>query len=103
MSHENPPHLRSPSSEAVYRWHPNVASRVLDGVAFILLNARMLRLNAVGTKMWEQFENGATLPAVVSAITREYEVSADVAARDTERFAADLIERGMLVSEHAYK
>jgi hypothetical protein len=78
-----------------------VASRTLDDTAFILLNSRIIRLNEVGTRVWELFENGSTLEAVVEAIAREYDITKKQAASDTRVFVGELLERELLVPDPA--
>jgi hypothetical protein len=90
---------RDPDPAVAYRWHPNVASRVLDGVAFLLLGGRMLRLNQVGTRMWQHFEHGATYAEVAERIHREFDVDPERAARDADAWVQDLCARSLLVRD----
>ena len=55
------------------KWNPKVACRTLEGTAFILLDSRMVRLNEVGTRIWELFEEGSTVKSVVDQIVEEFE------------------------------
>ena len=41
-------------------------------------------------------ENGATPEELVTAMTQEYDVSADVAARDVDKFLAQLREKALV-------
>ncbi len=81
----------------VYGWHHRVACRTLEGTAFVLLSGRMLSLNAVGTRIWELFENGATVDDVAAQVVDEFETSLDVAKTDTENFVEQLLERDLLI------
>ena len=53
------------STTATFMWNPKVACRTLDETAFILLNSRMVRLNEVGTRIWDLFEIGSSINTVV--------------------------------------
>ena len=79
------------------KWNPRVACRTLDGTAFILLNSRMLRLNEVGTYIWERFENGATLDKVVDGILEEFETTPKKAKADAAAFVKTLVNKEVLV------
>ena len=78
-------------------WNPRVACRTLDGTAFILLNSRMLRLNEVGTYIWERFEDGSTLDQVVEGIVSEFETTAGRAKADAQAFVKQLVAKEVLV------
>ncbi len=90
-----------PGPHGVYSWHPRVASRTLDGTAFLLLDSRMLSLNPVGTHIWEACRDGATLGRVAAEIAQEFATTETTAARDAETFIADLVARGMLIANEA--
>ena len=82
-------------------WNPRVACRTLDETAFILLNSRMVRLNEVGTRIWELFENGSTLDTVVAQIVEEFETSTEQAAEDARVFVSELVEKELLIPVEA--
>jgi hypothetical protein len=79
------------------KWNPRVACRTLDGTAFILLNSRMLRLNEVGTYIWERFEDGATLERVVDGIVSEFDTTPAKAKADAQAFVKVLVAKEVLV------
>lgn len=85
------------SGETWWKWNPRIATRSLEGTAFVLHSGRMLSLNDVGTRVWELFKDGATLQSVAHVIVDEFEVTAAVAQSDVQRFVADLLERQLLV------
>ena len=89
--------MRTERPTTTYRWNPRVACRTLDGTAFVLLDSRMVRLNAVGTRMWELLEQGATLKTVRLRIVKEFDVEARRAAADLQAFVDALQARGLLV------
>ncbi len=79
------------------QWNPRVACRTLDETAFILLNSRMVRLNEVGTFIWELYENGSTVDAVVTEIVEEFETTKERAAEDVNAFVGELVAKELLV------
>ncbi len=85
-------------SGSAFRWNPRVASRTLKGTAFVLLNSRMLRLNEVGTRIWERFEHGATVQEVAAAVVDEFETTLAQAAPDIQELVAELVRKDMLIS-----
>ena len=82
---------------AHYRWNSAVATRTLDGTAFVLAGGRMVRLDEVGTLIWELLKEGSTVASVAERVAAEYDVEVAQAARDAEQFCESLCERGMLV------
>lgn len=79
------------------KWNKKVACRTLEGTAFILLDSRMVRLNDVGTRIWELYEKGSTMKTVVGQIVVEFEAGADRVERDADVFVSELLEKQMLV------
>ncbi len=82
------------------RRHPDVAFRVIDGQAVIVVPATqsMHTLNEVGTFIWQGCE-GKTVDEVVLAVVAEFEVDDATARKDFETFASELAEKRMLVIE----
>jgi hypothetical protein len=78
-------------------WNPRVACRTLDETAFILLNSRMVRLNEVGTFIWEQYENGSTIDAVIALIVEEFETTQVQATEDARSFVGELVQKDLLI------
>jgi len=87
--------MRHPTT---YAWNPRVACRTLEGSAFVLVNSTMVRLNEVGSFIWERFAEPATLASVVEAVVTEFATTAAEARRDAEAFVAALVEKQALVS-----
>ncbi len=81
-----------------YRWHPKIATRTLDGAAFILLGSRMLSLNEVGTCLWQSFERGATIEQACTEVVASFEAQPEQVRKDATQFIDQLLERGMLVA-----
>lgn len=55
----------------------------------------MLTLNESGALLWKTLEQGGSRDAMVAALTGEYDVSAERAAADVERFLNKLAEAGI--------
>lgn len=56
----------------------------------------MMNLNETGVLLWRELEKGAEKEELVSAMTGEYEVSEEVAARDIDEFIEVLKKAGCL-------
>lgn len=56
----------------------------------------MILLNAVSRILWERLTEGADLPALVAAVTAQFDVSAEEATADIEEFLASLRQAGFL-------
>lgn len=78
-------------------WNPRVACRTLDETAFILLNSRMVRLNEVGTFIWEAYEKGSTMDEVIALIVEEFETTKEQAAEDARVFVGELVQKELLI------
>jgi hypothetical protein len=72
----------------------------LDGA--IVLDVRqgqMFNLNFVGSRILELLRSGSTESAIVEGISREFDVSRDLAENDVREFLQDL-KKCRLVEEH---
>lgn len=87
------------TADTVLRRNPEAAHRVIDGTALIVLprQAKMLTLNAVGTRVWELLENRSAAQ-IAKSIASEFDVTEARALADTLEFLRQLDERGMLVA-----
>ncbi|MCM1333864.1 MAG: PqqD family protein [Bacteroides sp.] len=56
----------------------------------------IIRLNETGRFLWEKLKTDTTKEALVEALTREYEVGDEDAARDVNAFVAELSGAGLL-------
>ena len=77
-----------------------VACRVYDGSAEVITldqPVRQHRLNRTATRMWELAADGATVAQMVGGIVERFDVETERAARDVRAFAAELVDRGILV------
>ena len=79
---------------------PNVAWRVLDGTAVLVVpsSPSVQTLNPVGTAVWA-LSDGRSVAAIVDAIVNEFEVERTQAALDVERFVRELEGKQMLIVE----
>jgi hypothetical protein len=75
-----------------------VAAKVMDGEAIIinLESGMYYSMDGAGADIWSLLSEGITLGQVQTAITSRYGVSAEDAAHDVERLAAQLIEERLL-------
>lgn len=56
----------------------------------------IITLNETGAFLWEQLQKESSVEDLVQAMLKEYDVPADVAARDVEVYIAALREKGLL-------
>ncbi|MBR2929896.1 MAG: PqqD family protein [Clostridia bacterium] len=56
----------------------------------------MLTLNETGSMIWRLLEEGATRDELANAVISEYEVSAEEALADVDKFIAKLCDAGCL-------
>ena len=80
-------------------FHPQVASRLVDGEAVIILpqSGQIVVLNEVGSRIWDLADGRHSVGQIAEAIAAEYEVTAEQAIRDVEGFVRQLVEKEMLV------
>ncbi len=73
--------------------HPQVAARVVDGAAVIVLadSAEVNVLNAVGTRVWELCDGARSVGEIAAVIASEFEVTPEQAERDTTQFLESLL------------
>lgn len=86
-------------AERIYpRRSPRVAWRTIDGLAVLMDPDRAVlsTLNAVGTLIWCAADGEKSVAAIAEHVAAEFEVSAEVARGDAERFIAALCRRGLM-------
>ena len=54
----------------------------------------MLTLNETGAFLWQKLQEGVDLEGIVTALTAEYDVPAEIARADAEEFCQKLISAG---------
>jgi hypothetical protein len=57
----------------------------------------MVRLNEVGTFIWELYENGTTIDTVIAQIVEEFETTSEQATADARTFVGELVEKELLI------
>jgi len=53
-------------------------------------------LNEVGARIWSLIDGKRSIKEIVDVITQEYQVSADIAEKDTLSFIDELISKAMV-------
>jgi hypothetical protein len=79
--------------------HPQVAARVVDGTAVIVLasSGEVVMLNAIGSRIWELLDGARTAQDIVHTIVSEYDVTEQQARQDVEEFLQKLMQANALV------
>lgn len=79
--------------------HPQVADRVIDGQAVIVLSdtGDVLILNEGGTWLWERLDGQRTVEELAVALSAEFEVSMDQGRADLQELLEELLRRGAIV------
>ena len=74
------------------------ASRILDGEAVVVLpmESMIYTFDPVGTRIWELLDQSQKVADILGIIQKEYEVSREVAERDTIDFINELVAKKML-------
>ena len=87
---------------AVLTKNPNVAYRIYDGEATVVMPDRseVKVVNAIGSVVWDKIDGKRTVGQIVEsaleAVLRDYEVTPDELRRDILAFLGDLREHGMV-------
>lgn len=77
--------------------HPWVVDAVVDGTTVILgPDMQFVRLDAVGTAIWELIGQGHDIDGVAGGLTERYDVSMETAREDVEEFVEHLHTVGLL-------
>lgn len=76
----------------------NIAWRLIDGEAVIITPAdsTMHSLNETGTRIWELLGQNQTVAQVADRIRQEFDVSPEVAQKDTLWFIQCLSKKGLV-------
>ena len=93
------------SGERRPKRHPDAASRIYEGEAFIVLprKSEYKILNSVGTRIWDLIDGNRTVDQMVQIIADEYEVPVETARNDIDEFIRDLTANEMLINESTDK
>jgi hypothetical protein len=81
-------------SDTVRSTHSQDGAIVLD-----VRQGQMFNLNSVGSRILELLKRGSTESAIVDEITREFEVSRDLAENDVREFIQNL-KKCRLIEDH---
>jgi hypothetical protein len=74
-----------------------IASSHDDGLVLMhLAHGRLFTANRCGARIWRALEARHSPQAIATALSRDYAIPLDVAARHTERFIADLAAHVLL-------
>ncbi len=78
--------------------HAQVASRVVDGQAVIVLSdtGEVQILNEVGTRVWELIDGNHSVRQIAEIIADEFEVTPEDALADTQTFVEKLQKAGAI-------
>jgi hypothetical protein len=78
--------------------NPATAWRVIEGEAVILsVDTKVFRgLNPVGSRVWELIDGARTLDEIATMISREFDVTPEVAAGDVRAFVEALLGKGLV-------
>ena len=83
---------------APHRIRDDVLTAQLEGEAVLLdlHTKRYFRLNATAARIWKGLEDLLTVPQIVDALVREFEVDQAVAEEETARTLSDFRLRGLI-------
>ena len=74
-----------------------VSCPVEDGVAILDLKSNTyFSLDAVGTSIWDQMSNPASLDDLTQAVSAEYEVAPEECRGDIQDLLKDMLQHGMI-------
>ena len=79
--------------------HPQVAARIVDGTAVILLSesGEVNVLNDVGTRVWELSDGAHSVGEILATIVVEYAVTLERAHAEVYEFLQTLIDARMVI------
>jgi coenzyme PQQ biosynthesis protein PqqD len=79
--------------------HPQVASRIVDGEALLVLadSGEVTVLNGVGSRIWELVDGSRSVGQIVDTIVTEYDTTREQAEQDVSSFIQELVDNKMLV------
>ncbi len=88
----------TPLSDETPRVSPDVLAAHLEGEAVLLHlgTKRYYRLNETGAVIWKGLERGLDAPAIVSELTKEFEVDPRIAEAELRSTLEELRQRGLL-------
>ena len=83
-----------------YVRHPQLAGRVVDGLAFIVTaeDNKLITLNAAATLLWQELKEPQNSDHLAAALSARYEVSLENAKADVQECLDDLVARQILTT-----
>ncbi|MBI4955636.1 MAG: PqqD family protein [Myxococcales bacterium] len=98
MAQPTEPSADAPPDDQPLRVPPDVLSRMLDGEAVILdlTSGTYFGLDAVGSRIWELIQAGATPRQIRTTLCEEFEVDDATVAQDLAKLVATLRAKGLL-------
>lgn len=81
-----------------YARHPQLAGRVVDGLAFVVTghDNKLLTLNPAATLIWQELAQSKNCDELAQAVAAKFAVSLQDAKVDVQECLDDLIERQVL-------
>lgn len=79
--------------------HPQVASRIVEGEALLVLadSGEVTVLNGVGSRIWELVDGSRSVGEIVDTVVAEYDTAREQAEQDVNSFIQELVDNEMLV------
>ncbi len=76
------------------------ASASEDGLILLDVDGGLvLASNAVGARIWQLIEQQRTQDDIARQLAEEFAIGVDRASQDVRAFVADLVDRGLVISE----
>lgn len=82
-----------------FRTNPDVVATPLEDGDSVLLDLKKRRyytLNETGSRVWQLVEDGMALSGIITAITEEWDVTAEEAKVHVENLLSDLEDQGLV-------
>ena len=92
--------MTKPDGEDRYCQNPDVLGVDMDGDLIMMSIERgdYYGISGIGPSVWKELETPKTLAELVNSVCDEYEVDADTARADLQRFLKELSENGMVTT-----
>lgn len=91
-----------PMTDKTYQIDPDAVWKEADGVIYILQPEReeIHALNDTGAFIWRQIDKGHSLTQIKTELLSRYNVSSDVATKDSQEFIDRYVREKLLVVKH---
>jgi len=86
------------SSDKRYIRDPRISWRLIEGEAVLIDRdeGEVLRLNPVGTEIWQGLDGGRTVNELIDGVEQTFEVERKWAQRDVLNFIRQLVRRELV-------